>query len=235
MHFDDLPVLGGGHPIVGHLLAAREDPLILLRRVSEERGDLLRVPMLAHAIGAALSPAALHDVLVAKARSFEKSPVLRTALEPLAGQGLFTSEGELWRKQRKLMAPLFQQRELERYVACMRDAAAQGARALPDGGVVDMARECTRITMSIAGRALFDTDTFGEADDIGDAITTALHWVHAQSLSLPLILQTMLRTAVKTARDDLPEPLRRAGDGLASALEKPVFLPGEQSRRMREA
>jgi cytochrome P450 len=235
MRFDDLPVLGGGHPLVGHLLSAREDPLILLRRVSEERGDLLRVPMPGRAVGAVLSPAALHDVLVARARSFEKSPVLRTALEPLAGQGLFTSEGELWRKQRKLMAPLFQQRELERYAACMRGAAAQGARALPEGAVVDVARETTRITMSIAGRALFDTDTFGEADELGAAITTALAWIHEESVSLPLIFQTQLRTKALGVKDGLPGPLRRAGEGLVAALEKPFFLPGERSRRMREA
>ena len=37
------------------------------------------------------SPASVHEVLVTKASAFEKSPVLRGALYPLAGEGLFTA------------------------------------------------------------------------------------------------------------------------------------------------
>jgi expansin (peptidoglycan-binding protein) len=49
------------------------------------------------------TPQAAHDVLVANARSLEKSPGFRVLLYYLGGNGLFTAEGELWRKQRKLM------------------------------------------------------------------------------------------------------------------------------------
>jgi cytochrome P450 len=235
MHFLEAPELAGARPVLGHLQAVREDPLGMLRRISREQVDVLRVQMPGRPVGIALSPAALHDVLVARAKSFEKSPVLRVSLEPLAGQGLFTSEGELWRTQRKLMAPLFPQREIERYAACMQGSAAQGARGLADGAVVDVARETTRITMSVAGRALFDTDMFGEAEGIGAAITTALAWANEQSSSILVILQTQLRTALVGLREGLPAQLQGPSGELVAALDKALLLPGERSRRLREA
>jgi cytochrome P450 len=61
----------------------------------------------------------VQEVLVEKTRIFDKSAMLRFSLFPLAGEGLFTSNGELWRRQRRLMAPLFHPKVLESYAADM--------------------------------------------------------------------------------------------------------------------
>jgi cytochrome P450 len=234
MHFDDAPVLGGGD-FLGHMSEMRADPLHALLRFSAECGDIARLRVPGATIGIVNSPAYVHEVLVAKAKSFEKSPVLRSALMPLAGSGLFTSEGELWRKQRKLMAPLFQQQQIERYAECMRTCAEQVADRWQDGATIDVARETTRIAMSVAGRALFDADTEAEADAIGEAITTALHWVNDESASYLMLFKMFLRNAIAGVKDDLPESVRNLGGNLVSALEKPTHLPGERSRKLREA
>jgi cytochrome P450 len=235
MHFHEAPLLSGGS-LLGHLIEARKDPVAILHRVCAEAGDLLRFrSMPGRDIGLVTSPACAYDVLVAKARSFEKSPVLRAALEPLAGQGLFSSEGELWRRQRKLMAPLFQPQQLEQYAAEMRACAERAVAAWQDGATIDVAREMTRVTMGIAGRTLFDADTFGEADAIGDAITTALDWTNEEASSPLVILQTEIRTALLRMRDDLPGPLLALCDAWMEALLTPVHLPGERTQRLREA
>src|SRR5262245_19652089 len=85
MHFDEAPMLSGGS-LLGHLMEARKDPIAILHRVCAEAGDLLRFRSLpGREIGLATSPACAYDVLVAKSRRYEKSPVLRVALEPLDG------------------------------------------------------------------------------------------------------------------------------------------------------
>lgn len=235
MHFDDAPMLEGGSRL-GQLPEIRRDPIGILRRISQDPGDILRVRMLpGNVLGLVSSPSHLHDVLVARAKSFEKSPVLRIALEPLAGQGLFTSEGELWRRQRKLMAPMFQPQQLEHYADCMRACAEQAADTWKEGAVIDVARETTRITMSVAGRTLFDTDTFGEADELGAAITAALQFTSDQSFSGLVVFQGLLRTGVVGLRERLPEKLRATSDDLAARLLRPILLPGERTRRIREA
>lgn len=234
MHFRDAPMLPTASRF-GHLAEVRRDPFGLLERACAERGGLVRLRLPGGPIGVVLSPAYLHEVLVTKAKSFEKSPVLRIVLEPLAGLGLFTSEGELWRKQRRVMAPLFQHHELERYAACMQACAEQAASEWRDGETIDVFRETTRITMSIAGRSLFDSDMFGDADEIGAAITTALAWANEASASLLIILQTRLRTRVMLAKDDLPAPVRGAAARLLDALERPILLPSRRSRELRAA
>src|SRR3954451_9048965 len=77
----------------------RDDRLGLLRRFNSECGDIGELQGITNRVICVNSPELVHELLVEKSRSFEKSPVLRLVLNPLAGQGLFTSEGELWRKQ----------------------------------------------------------------------------------------------------------------------------------------
>ena len=85
---------------------------------------------------------------------FDKSDVLRFSLCNLAGEGLFTSNGELWRRQRRLMAPLFHAGAVDAYaddmVACADRTIAEWSRRRDAAA----ARETTRLTMGVAGKTL---------------------------------------------------------------------------------
>jgi cytochrome P450 len=125
-----------------------------------------------------------HAVLVEQADSFEKLPSL-VFFRPLLGNGLLLSEHAFWRRQRKLAAPAFQHRRIASYAAVMADYAERAQQRWADGEELDVAREMTRLTMSVVGKTLFDTDVITEADDIGAALTVALRYVDAQT-STPL-------------------------------------------------
>ena len=99
MTLDSIPVVPGGN-FAGHMhLFQGDDRLGLFQRIADT-GELSRVSFLGRPVVFANSPAAAHEVLVEKARCFEKSPGIRLLLHYLAGEGLFTSEGELWRRHR---------------------------------------------------------------------------------------------------------------------------------------
>src|SRR5262245_11787224 len=136
MPFGDIPMLAQSGSVRG-LREIRMDRLGMLRRFNRECGPIGRT---AGFIGGKVvlvnSPALVHETLFEKARAFEKSPILRTALHPLTGFGLFTSEGELWRRQRKLMSPLFQPAELRSFPATMAESAVRTAETWSDGQVV---------------------------------------------------------------------------------------------------
>ena len=234
MHFKDAPMLLGPSRF-NQLAALRNDPMGMILRVSDHRAPIVRLRMPGGTIGVATSPETLHDVLVAKARSFEKSPVLRLALEPLAGKGLFTSEGELWRKQRRLMAPMFQPQQLGHYATCMRECAERVASELRDGEVVDIAHETMRIAMSVAGKSLFDSDTFDDADQLGAAITVALRWANDASASMSVIFQGMIRTRLSILADRLPAPLQGLATSAVLALDKTILWPGKRTTELRDA
>jgi cytochrome P450 len=233
--FADAPLLEGARPFVGHMPAIKDDLLALLRAIGELRTDLVRIGAPGAEVGVVTSPDGLHDLLVAKAKSFEKSPVLKAALEPLAGQGLFTSDGELWRRQRRLMAPLFQPERLGEYAGTMREAAARAADDLADGATINVLRETTRIAMGVAGKTLFDADTFADADAIGAAITAGLEWVNEETSSLALLLQLWLKAGVDEARGRAPTALAAVGEAMSARLGRPVLLPGARTRKLEHA
>jgi cytochrome P450 len=101
--------------------------------------------------------------------------------EPLKltlGDGLVTSEGELWRSQRKLVQPAFHHRSLAGFADTM--ARASGdllARWKIDSTVqTDIHQEMMRLTFRIVGLTLFSTDVEGAADRIGAALGFMLRW-----------------------------------------------------------
>jgi cytochrome P450 len=203
-------------------LALQSAPLV--------RGRIMHMP-----VYFPCTPEAAHDVLVTHAKSFEKSPGFRVLLYHLAGQGLFTSEGALWKTQRKLMSPLFQPQPIQRYADTMRQVAARVADGMYDGQRVDLAHETTRIAMSVVGKALFDVDTFDEADALGSALTTALGWVNRHLASPALAAHVVLLDATAALARRSPAPLRGLLERAHSAVEAPFLLPGTRDPALREA
>lgn len=233
MSLSSLPSAPGAS-LVGHAHLFHNDRLAFLRRLAQA-GELVKVRFLTREIVMGTTPQAAHDILVEKARSFEKSPGIRLLLYYLAGDGLFTSEGELWRRQRRLMAPLFQPSQIGQYAEVMRAVTRRALGSWRDGETVDLAREMTRITMGVVGKALFDADTFDEADELGEVLTTALAWTNQHSASSMLVVQLGLLAALEKSRERVPEALRDYNDRLYELLKEPVLLSGARSPELQGA
>jgi cytochrome P450 len=235
MSLDRIPLLSGAHRFSGHTAELQYDRFGLLDRVSREAAPMVRLGFLVRDLVVLNSPAAIHEVLVAKARSFDKAPLARIALGPLGGEGLFTSGGALWRRQRKLMAPSFRRASIEAFAPRIVECAERTCQRWEDGAVVDIAAETTRIAMSVAGRTLFSMDTFDETDVIGHALTVGLDWAgRAAAESWALTLQVELRLRLlDLARG--PAWLLQARDRLATRLEPPLLWPTRENRELKRA
>jgi cytochrome P450 len=234
MSLDSIPLLSGALPVVGHGPAFARDRFAVLDQIAREQHDVLRLRFLTRDLVLVSSPASVHDVLVTKARAFEKSPMLRGALYPLAGEGLFTSDGALWRRQRRLMAPVFQHAKIDAFADVMVQCAEHNSQRWRDGAVIEVAAETTRIAMAVAGRTLFGIDTSGEADTLAQAMTVALHWIDTAARSLPLLLQIEARLAMLRVAGE-SEGRRRWLEPLAKQLEAPILWPTANNRTLRSA
>jgi cytochrome P450 len=234
MKLEDIPVLSGATRF-GHVRELRDDRFALFARMNRERGDIARLLALGTPFVFVNAPPLLHEVLVEKAKHFAKSMSMRGALRPIAGNGIFTSEGDVWRRQRKLMAPLFTATEVARYadetVACAEDAAAR----LTPGEVVDVARLMTHVTMRVAGKTLFDLDTLGEADELGAALKTLLDWANHASGSLAYAAQVIVVDGVYELLERLAPSLAARAEPYRDAVNEPIHWPGASSRRLAEA
>lgn len=98
--------------------------------------------------------------------SFErKSPQMRHALEPLLGDGLFISDGETWRRRRKLVGPVIHVSKLGEFAPVMVDTIVEMRdrwAAAPDGTEVDALSEMAQLTAEIICRTIFGRQLGGE-------------------------------------------------------------------------
>src|SRR5215472_15220019 len=114
-------------------------------------------------------PNAIRHVLLDNAANYTKSLIGRRLLEPGLGRGLLTSEGETWRRHRRIMAPAFDPRSTASYAPIMTDvteALLVKWDALPAPREVDVAAAMMQATLHIISRAMFSSDS----DEIVDAV-----------------------------------------------------------------
>jgi cytochrome P450 len=104
-------------------------------------------------------PEYIEHVLLTNQANYAKSHFLRNMLGPLLGQGLLISEGDFWRRQRRIAAPAFHSRRIADFVATMASCteaslARWGTMAQP----FDVAGEMMALTLDIICRTMFSTD-----------------------------------------------------------------------------
>jgi cytochrome P450 len=119
-------------------------------------------------------PGAIRHVLLDNAANYTKSEVSRRLLEPGLGRGLLTSEGETWRRHRRIMAPAFDPRSIAGYAPIMTDvteALLAKWDALPAPRETDVAAAMMHATLHIISRAMFSSDS----DEIVDVVEAGVN------------------------------------------------------------
>ncbi len=104
-----------------------------------------------------LEPDSVQRVLLDNAANYEKPRLVKRLLDPVIGRGLLSSDGGLWREQRRVVAASFTPPAVDALVPVFADVANSAAIAWTEG-VRDMAREATAATMRIISNALFSGD-----------------------------------------------------------------------------
>src|SRR3984957_14923461 len=107
-------------------------------------------------------PAAIKHVLLDNASNYRKSEITRRILEPGLGRGLITSEGETWRRHRRIMSPAFDHRSIASYTSIMTGAAQELLAAWSTRGAgasIEVARAMMEVTLNIISRTMFSSDS----------------------------------------------------------------------------
>ncbi|MQS10770.1 cytochrome P450 [Streptomyces kaniharaensis] len=144
------------------------DRLALMRAAATEYGDAVRISVGPKTLHFFNHPDHAKHVLADNAANYHKGIGLIQARRAL-GDGLLTSEGELWRKQRRMIQPVFQHKRISRLAGAVAEEAAKlvaRLRACEGGPPVDLVRELTGLTLGVLGRTLLDAD-LGAYETIG--------------------------------------------------------------------
>jgi cytochrome P450 len=165
-----------GLPVAGMAFALRSDPLGGLRRIAREYGDIVRFFVMKQERILLNHPDWVSQVLVLQQNKFHKSELTRRITARMLGNGLLISEGEFWRRQRRLEQPAFHRSRVNDYGATMLEIAQARIREWRDGEARNMAHEMMALTLDIAVRTLFGTTLPAEPRQVGDAMTFLMRY-----------------------------------------------------------
>ena len=160
--------------------ALRRDALGFLMHCAREYGDIVPLrfgPRRAYLLN---NPDDIEDVLVTQYRCFSKGPALRRSA-PLFGNGLLTSEGDFWRRQRKLAQPAFHRERIATYAQIMVAETQARIAGWKEGEQRDIHQEMVGLTLPIAVKTLFGAE-LEKSEHIGAMLELAQtyfeRWIH---------------------------------------------------------
>jgi len=182
---------------VGYYRGMLSDPLGFVGNRFARYGDIYCVPNRDNPLYVLRHPDHLRDVLLTNASSFSKTHSGLERLSEILGEGLLTSDGDVWKRHRRMVQPAFQRQRLAEYAVTMQSETLRAARSWRSGETIDVNRAMIDLTMHVVSRTLFTHDVTGSTDDIARAMT--LLQSSLLSLELPAWLPNPYRTRMRRA------------------------------------
>jgi cytochrome P450 len=184
---DTLPVARGRLPLLGHLAPLLADRLRFMESVREQ-GPLVRIDIGSKSAYVVNSPDLIHQMFVSDAAGYSKGKLFEKS-RAVVGDGLLTSEGDLHRRQRRLMQPAFHRDRIAEYVDIMRDQTERSIADWSPGQSVDVHDQMFRIALAVTAKCLFASELGRAAtDEVNQSLPTLLRGIAWRTLSpLPLL------------------------------------------------
>jgi len=164
-------------------------------------------------------------VLADNASNYRKGVGLVQARRAI-GDGLLTSEGELWKKQRRMIQPVFQNKRISRMDSVIAAEAAEMVKRLREragAGPVDVCGEMTALSLGVLGRTLLDADlgAFGMIGHAFEAVQDQAMFELVTLSAVPMWVPLPKQLRFRKARKELQRVVDHlVADSLAKGGER---------------
>jgi cytochrome P450 len=244
------PPRASGLPLLGTLpglLARKIDYVSTLR---ERHGDIFTLDLKLGEVVVLCHPRHAQHVFVDRARSYGKSGPVFDSLRTLLGNGLPVSEGDFWKRQRRMMQPAFHHQRLaaltEKMVEAIDECLEGWDAAAARGEPFDIARAFNRVTMNVMVRTMFGAGLEpGETERVASALVYVIDFIlrgfATQALPdwVPVPGRDRYREAIRTIDETVLgviERARRDTGGEATLLALLLdMVDAESGERMSQA
>lgn len=174
--------------ITGNLDEFKRDILGSCHRYHQEYGDIVRLRLgrkLFHLIS---SPELAFKVLAKENHVYVKTvedPKNDAGLSLIMGNGLVMSYGKLWKRQRKLIHPIFQKKNISGYATLFEECVDNMLNRwdMEKLNSFDLSKEMTKVTLDMICRSMFHADLSSDANRISDIMTEAMYFVSVRGRS----------------------------------------------------
>ncbi len=189
---DQLPIpFVKGVPFLGSTFAFLHNPLGFLRRLQTQYGDqrLVRIQLGRRTVTVLLKPEEAKYVLQENNRNYGRGRSYKVLREFL-GDGLLTTDGDYWRRQRRLAQPAFHRQKLALLADTMIDEAVGWAgrlQAQDRSRPVDVSTVLTDVTLRIVTKTLFGSGLGDQTASLSQALNE-LNRIISQTVLNPIRL-----------------------------------------------
>ena len=173
--------LSRGLPLVGSIPDLMKDPFGFMAQARETYGDMYRLNLGLTNVVMLNHPRQIQHVFVDHAQNYRKGGPMWDAIRVLLGNGLVVSEGEFWRRQRRMMQPQFHRQRLaalsELMVSAI-DESLDSWKSENNDATFDLAPAFNYLTMKVITRTLFGMGLDANAmDEVSEAVTYAVDYI----------------------------------------------------------
>jgi len=187
-----------GDFLLGNLSQMIANPFQALCDWQRDYGDLVSFRLATRQFYLFSHPKLIEQALIKQSDVFVKTynPKKPIGLALVLGQGLVTSEGDVWQKQRRLMQPVFQRSNI---MTLLPQIATAGSnlldrwRTLGEGVEVNLPGEMMQLTLEVITQTMFSTSVLGKIQHIAPSLETLLRYA-AKNLLNPLTLPLYVPT-----------------------------------------
>src|ERR1043165_267875 len=184
------------HWLFGSAYVLRENAHTVVPELVKKYGEIISLSLPLTRIVIAAKPEYAKHVLVDNNKNYRKS-LAYDMIKVLLGNGLLTSEGEFWKKQRRLAQPAFHKQKLADLTSMMVRRATNEAESLKakadSGEYFDVAPLMTNLTLEIISEAIFSNGVDDKADLVSRQITL-LNQYATDKLNSPIRLPEYIPT-----------------------------------------
>lgn len=167
-----------GHWLLGNLMEFRRDVLGLLVNSARTFGDVVHFRIGPQHIHLINHPDHIKHVLLGNHHNFDKNTRSAAAIRQGTGESLLTSNGAVWKRQRRQAQPFFHRRNICGFVGDMTTATSAMLKRwrvqAASGQALDVASEMMRLTYGIVGRTIFNADVGPDAEAVERAMPIVL-------------------------------------------------------------
>jgi cytochrome P450 len=197
-----------GWPIAGVAWQMRVDPLGTMTRAMAELGDVVRLKLGPFRATLFRNPEDIKRIFVDNAANYSKQTRGYQKSKLVLGEGLVTSEGELWQRQRRIAMPAFSRQRVIGFAGVMSDSVnamldqwqIKALKGQPRR--MNIFTEMMRVTMRIALQTLLGVGEGAETDELGRAVSVVLERTNdiiTNPLSAPVWVPTPRNISFKRA------------------------------------
>jgi cytochrome P450 len=207
-----------GEPFFGHLRYTTVNPLPYYLQLREQYGDYIRfstfpAPMTFHWYHMT-HPAAAERILQTNQKNYSKGEFFLRSVRLLAGENLFSAEGDAWMRRRRLYQPMLHRNVINNFgpliAECVGELLTRWERDKPQ--TVDLHRELIGVTLTTVAKALFSSDLSDEIESFTTAVREVLKLVNYKMntpFSQPLWFPSERNRNYKSAHAQMVSTVKR--------------------------